>query len=250
MSLRLSNLVLLACILAATTFLVGLGVWQLQRLEWKEALIARVQQGLSAPPATLGEIETAQRAGEDIEYRPVKLSGRYRHAGEAHYFATHKSRPGYFVYTPMELADGRLILVNRGYVPMNRKNRQTRVEGLPEGEVQITGLARSAPAQKPNGLVPNNDLEDNIFYWKSLTEMAFNPRSTIEKGEDDLLTFFVDVREPEHTGRWPEAGVTRIAFPNSHLQYAFTWFGLSAALMGVGGYFLFTRMRQPASTSD
>ncbi|MEM8749345.1 MAG: SURF1 family protein [Pseudomonadota bacterium] len=238
--MRASTAILLVCIALGVAFLCGLGVWQLNRLAWKEALIARVEAGLEAPPVSVSAIGEALRSGEDIEYRPMQATGRFLNESEAHYFATHKSRPGYFVYTPFQLNDDRILMVNRGYVPMDAKAQAGRTDGLVPGSITINGLARSAPTQKPNSLVPDNDLAKNVFHWKSLPQMV---DLTLPDGSSQVLPFFMDVDNTPHTGRWPEGGVTLIQFPNSHLQYAFTWFGLAGALLAVGASFLWSRRR-------
>jgi len=235
-----SHLFLAVCISLGIAFLSGLGVWQLKRLEWKQALIERAQQGIKSAPVSLAEIERLRKDGTDFEYRPTQATGRFLHRHEAHYFATFKGRPGYFVYTPLELGDGSLLFVNRGYVPMQSKDATTRPAGQAEGTVTIKGLARSAPVKKPNTFVPENDLEKNIFYWKSMDEMvAFS----LKGNQAPKWRFFLDADSTVNPGNLPVGGVTRISFPNNHLQYAVTWFGLALALLGVGGVFLVRTMR-------
>lgn len=238
--MRLGNIVLAAAILLGLAVLVGLGTWQVKRLAWKEALINRVEANLSAPPLSGEQIAAMLEAGQDIEYRPVNVSGTFRHDLEQHYFATHKGTPGYFVYTPLKQADGQYIFVNRGYVPLSRKSPESRAGGLIEGSVVIAGLARSAPGRKPNSFVPDNDLGKNIYHWKSLAQMT---QQAFGGGSVQVARFFVDAGPTPVAGGLPVGGVTRIVFPNSHLQYAITWYGLAATLMIVGGYFLFGRIK-------
>ena len=242
--MKLSNIFLAGAIVIGVVFLSGLGTWQLKRLAWKEALIARVENNLSGPPVTLADIEVLAARGEDIEYRPVQVSGTFDHGREQHFFATHKGNPGYYVYTPARLADGRVLFINRGYVPLQRKPVDGRQQGQVEGVVKINGLARSAPAAKPNSFVPDNDLAKNVYHWKSLQQMTAN---AYPEGGVDVVPLFVDANDAANPGGLPVGGVTLITFPNSHLQYAITWFGLAATLLGVGGYFLFGRLRQKSS---
>ncbi|MFD0915941.1 SURF1 family protein [Pseudahrensia aquimaris] len=237
---KFSLAVLLICIASAFVVLMGLGFWQLQRLEWKEAMIARVEEGLNKPPLSIDEIEALDAAGEDIEYRPAFAEGTFLHDAEQHYFATYRSRVGYFVYTPLVMDDGKRLFVNRGFVPMERKDASSRPEGQIVGRVRIEGLARTAPTEKPNSQVPNNDLTKNVYYWKSLSQMAGR---AYDKTEFDTASVFLDAGEGVAPGGLPIGGVTRITFSNNHLQYAYTWFGLAAALVGVGGFFLFSLVR-------
>ena len=240
--MKFGTIILLVCIALGTVFLMGLGFWQLDRLEWKEAMIARVQANIEGEPQTVDEIDALLEAGTDIEYRPATATGMFDHAAEAHYYATHKGRSGYFVFTPLVQDDGTAIMVNRGFVPLERKSAETRAEGQVTGEVTITGPARSAPPEKPNAAVPDNDLASNIFYWKSLPQMV----SGGNKDDRAFERFFLDADTTLNPGGLPVGGTTRVSFPNNHLQYAFTWFGLAGALIAVGGFFTFTRARNTA----
>ena len=237
--MKLGNIILAFFILIGTVFLSGLGVWQLNRLEWKNAMIARVENNLRQPPVPIERIEEMQSSELDIEYAPTFVSGEFDHTKEQHYFATHKGRSGYFVYTPLKRSSGQIVFVNRGFVPLDKKNADSRAEGLISGPVKISGLARSAPAQKPNSFVPNNDLAKNIYYWKSISQMF---GQAYDKMEIQPTMFFIDADDKPVPGGLPVGGVTRIEFPNSHLQYALTWFGLAGALLVVGGYFLLGRI--------
>jgi len=238
--MKLSTIILTACIAIGFMFLSSLGFWQLNRLSWKQGLIARVESNLTSKPLEFDEMEARRVAGEDIEYRPVTVTGEFDHSKEQHYFATFGGRPGYFVYTPLKRDNGQFVFVNRGYVPLEKKDANLRQSGLIDGRVTINGLARSAPSEKPNSFVPNNDLEKNIYYWKSLSQMLGR---AYDKTEINSARFFVDADKTPVPGNEPRGGVTRITFPNSHLQYALTWFGLAITLLVVGGYFLFTRAK-------
>ncbi len=230
---RLSPLGVIGLGLALVAFvcLILLGNWQVRRLQWKEDLLATIEARLAAPPVPLAEIEMLAAEGADIRYRPVTVTGTFDHDRERHYFATFDGLSGYYVYTPLRLADGRIVFVNRGFVPFDRKDAATRAEGQVEGPVTITGLSRERLPEKPSFLVPENDPAKNIFYWKDLDAMA----ASAGLGDDVVLPFFIDAGDAENPGGLPVGGVTRISFPNNHLQYAFTWYGLSAVLaVGVG----------------
>lgn len=229
--------------LVAFAVLIGLGTWQVQRLHWKEELLATIEARVNAAPRPLAAIEAQLAETGDVDYWPVSLSGTFRHEGERHFFATHKGRSGYFVYTPLELDDGRLVLVNRGFVPFELKEPARRGEGQVEGRREIVGLARNRLDGKPNSLMPDNDLAKNVFYWKDLAAMA---ASAGVGRPADYLPFFVDADDAPNPGGLPVGGVTLVDMPNSHLQYAITWYGLAAALAGVLGVWLWRRWRPPA----
>ncbi len=236
-----------ALVAAALLFvcLVALGTWQVERLAWKEALIATIDARIHAAPAPLAEVERAFADTGDVEYRPVSVRGTFRHQGERHFFATWRGAAGYYVYTPLELADGRLVFVNRGFVPFDRKDPATRAAGQLAGPQAVVGLARGPLAAKPSSLLPDNDPAANIFYWKDLAAM----RATAGLPADDrVLPFFIDAAaEPANPGGLPEGGVTQVDLPNSHLQYALTWYGLAAALAGVVGVVLWRRRHAAAA---
>ncbi len=235
------SLILPVCIISGFIFLSFLGTWQMKRLAWKEALIARVEQNLHKPPLSIAEIQALMKNGEDIEYRPVKVRGKFHHDKEQYFFATHKSSPGWYIYTPLEREDGSIVLLNRGFVPSVGKDPKTRFKGQVEGVVDIVGLARTAPSEKPNSFVPDNDLQKNIYYWKSIRQMFAQSGF---KTHPNKMMFFVDANDAPNPGNWPVGGVTLIKFSNSHLSYALTWFGLAGALLVVGGIFMFKRWRE------
>ena len=233
---RLAGVVL---VLAAFAVLVSLGTWQMQRLHWKEALIGAIAERRSAPAVSLDKIEAMAAAGEDIDYRTVHVSGVYDHGKERHFFATHEGRTGFYVFTPLKLADGRAIFVNRGFVPFEKKDASTRAEGQIAGSVAIDGLARPKLSGKPSSLVPDNDAAKNIFYWKDLDAMA----DSAGIATDRVVSFFIDADASENPGGLPIGGVTQFDLPNNHLQYALTWYGLAAALVAVSGIYVYRRRR-------
>lgn len=215
--------------LVALAILLALGTWQVQRLAWKEALVATIESRVGAEPVPLAEVEKTAASGGDFEYQPVATSGTYLHAKEQFFFATHDGQSGWFVYTPLQMADGRAVFVNRGFVPYDRKATETRLEGQIGGEIDVVGLARTAPDGKPSWLVPDNQPAENVFYWKDLAAMTANAGLEPET----VVPFFIDARKAEVPGGYPVGGVTIVEMPNNHLQYAVTWYGLAAALLGV-----------------
>ena len=163
----------------------------------------------------------------------------FDHSVEQHFFATLRGASGYFVYTPLVMADGRIVLINRGFVPFDLKEASLRPEGQIAGDVSISGLARERLAEKPSFVVPDNDPGQNIYYWKDWEAMV------AEAGldRDRVLPFFIDANDAPVPGGWPVGGVTRIDLPNNHLQYAITWYGLAAVLVIIVGLFILRRMR-------
>ncbi len=221
----------------AFAILVSLGTWQMQRLAWKESLLTAITERRVAPPVDLAAIEALASSGGDIEYRTVTVSGRYLNNRERHFFATHQGQTGYYIYTPLALADGRFVFINRGFVPFDAKEPETRKLGQLTGEQTVRGLARARLSEKPSWVVPDNDLKKNIFYWKDLDAMAATDGLPKEK----VLPFFIDADDTPNPGTLPVGGVTQFELPNNHLQYAVTWYGLAAALVVVSGVFVFRK---------
>ncbi|MGD9915215.1 MAG: SURF1 family protein [Rhizobiaceae bacterium] len=225
----------------ALAILIGLGVWQLERLAWKEGLLATIQERVSAPPIDLSEALANGRTIAEQEYRTVRLEGEFLHGSERHFLSTWQGEAGFNVYTPLKLGDGTLVFVNRGFVPYDRKDAATRAEGQVSGRVKLSGLLRTALAEKPGAMVPDNEPGKNVFYWKDLREMAASANLPADAA---VLGLFVDADAAPNPGGLPTGGVTLIDMPNNHLQYAVTWFGLAAALVGVLAVWAWRRVRR------
>ncbi|NKK95806.1 cytochrome c oxidase assembly protein [Rhizobium leguminosarum bv. trifolii] len=216
-------------VLIALAILISLGTWQVERLHWKEGLIADIAARQAASPVPLADIEAMAASGGDIEYRKVTATGRYINNKERHFFATWRGQTGYYIYTPLELADGRILFVNRGFVPFDNKEPEMRMQGQLTDQQTVTGLAREKLPGKPSWVVPDNDVAKNIFYWKDLDVMA----SSVGLEKADVIPFFVDADSTPNPAGLPIGGVTQVDLPNDHLQYAFTWYGLAAVLIVV-----------------
>ncbi|MFS8038558.1 SURF1 family protein [Xanthobacter sp. AM11] len=233
--------------LAAFAVLVGLGTWQLQRRAWKDALLQRVEARIHAPPAPLPP--PAAFAGltrEADEYRRVAVRGTFDHGREALVFTvrgTDAPGPlkgqGFLVVTPLMRADGPPVLVNRGFVPLDRRDPATRAAGQVAGEVEVTGLLRLP--EEASWFVPANDAARRAFYRMDPAEIA------AAVGLAGAAPFLVDADAAPVPGGLPEGGGTRIAFPNRHLEYALTWYGLAGALAGVCAALLWSRRRRRAA---
>ena len=222
--------------------LAGLGLWQLERRIWKEELILRVEARTRAPAAPVPlETDWPNIGAARDEYRRVTLRGRFRHRNEALVY-TVLSEPkgrfsgqGYWVLTPLETESGAIVIVNRGFVPMDRKDVASRREGQIEGPASVTGLLRMP--EEGNWFTPANDTARAAWYRRDPQEIA--------KAYQLLRVspFLIDDDVTPNPGGLPQGGETRLEFPNNHLGYALTWFGLAAALAGVFGAFAWQRMR-------
>ena len=233
-------------VLVALPVLIGLGVWQVERLQWKEALIASINEGLAQPAVPLEQPRDAWKDLSTREYRPVTVMGRFRHEDERHLFATDHGEMGWYIYTPLETQGGHIVFVNRGFVPDALKAPSSRAAGEITGEVTVSGLMR-LPGVK-GFFDADADQVRNVWLWRDLAGMT---GSLPEGDRARVLPFFVDAAvEPANPGGWPRGGVTRLDIPNRHLEYALTWFGLAVTLVAVFAAFAWPRLRQskgPAS---
>ncbi len=227
-------------LLAVLGVLLSLGTWQVKRLAWKQSLLAEVEARRHASPisisdAALLQAEDTQDASaiSAIEYRPAQATGTYLHKATQFFFATWEGQTGYYAYTPMKLADGAWLFVNRGFIPYDAKPLGNDWAQQPQGVVTVKGLLRDRLGEKPGRFVPDNDPAGNIYYWKDLDAMAAQAGLAGER----VLPFFLDADATPNPGGWPIGGVTQIAFPNNHLQYAITWYGLAAALIIIVGVY-------------
>ena len=221
------------CALAALIVLCALGFWQLQRLAWKRDLVARVAERVqlsSTPPAPI-ESDWPKVSAERDEYRRVTVTGTFKHEREALAYdllsdANGKfSGPGYWVLTPLETANGTMVIVNRGFVPLDRKNAATRREGQVMGTVTVTGLLRMP--EDRSWFTPDDDPARGMWQER-------NPAAIAKAyGLTRTAPFFIDADANPNPGGLPQGGETRLVFPNRHLEYAVTWFGLAFALMAV-----------------
>jgi surfeit locus 1 family protein len=225
---------LTAFALAALAVLVGLGVWQLQRLEWKEKLIARIEARSKAPPITLQQALAVARKGRDVDYLHVRPEGRFHHDKELYLYALSDGTAGWHVITPLQTADGDIVLVDRGFVPNELKDPSSRVLGQLENVVTLTGIARSPETQ--GIFTPDNEPESNRWFWRDLGGMA---RSMFPDGTTEAAPFLLEAEASDVPGGWPQGGQTRLDLPNNHLQYALTWFALAVALAVI--YALYVR---------
>jgi surfeit locus 1 family protein len=214
------------CLALLAAALIGLGTWQVQRLGWKRDLIAHVDQRVHAAPVPAPARADWDKvnAGDD-EYRRVTVAGTLANDQETLVYASTALGPGYWVMTPLTLADGTDILINRGFVPIERRDPTTRREGQPAGPVEITGLVRMT---EPKGsLLQSNDVAADRWYSRDVAAIAQ------KRGVDAVAPYFIDADATANPGGLPIGGLTVIHFPNNHLVYAITWYGLAAMALAL-----------------
>ncbi len=225
--------------------LIGLGLWQLDRRQWKEGLLRDLAARAKAPPVAietlLGPDGDLSKPAHDLEYLAVSAQGHFHHDKESYIYAPDPALgPGVHVVTPFELASGRIVLVNRGFVPDAKRDPASRAEGLESGPTEIYGLVRTL--DEPRLFTPAYDAGNRLWFWRDYDGMIAHHFSA----PPPQLRLFLDATLAA-PGGWPQGSPTRLDLPNRHLEYALTWFGLAIALLAIYVMFAMSRLR-PSST--
>jgi surfeit locus 1 family protein len=203
--------------LAGAGVLVSLGVWQLQRLAWKEGIIAGAEAMIAAAPVTL---PAAPDPATD-RYRAVAVTGRFT-GEEAHVLTSiREAGPGFLVIAAYETDDGRRILIDRGYVPETAKTTPR-----PGRAAEVTGNLNWPDDVTPS--TPPYDAGRAIWYGRDVAGIA------ALLGTEPVLIIARSDTDDGVTAR----PVTTAGFRNDHWEYAVTWFLLAAVWLGMTGLML------------
>jgi surfeit locus 1 family protein len=205
--------------------LIGLGIWQVQRLHWKEGLLAAIDRNAHAQPVSLNEHPRIEQDPQTL-YLRVAVRGHFLNAKESYLFASDtEGDAGYHVVTPLVTNDGRTYLIDRGYVPKEKLDPATRPQGEIGGETKIVGTLRWE--DRAGWFTPPSDSAHRIWYSRNVDGIAKADHVRL------ALPAIIDADATPNPGSWPKGGQTIIDIPNNHLSYALTWFGLALVLMGV-----------------
>ena len=202
--------------------LVGLGTWQLERLKWKNELLAKYEAGKTLPVLSLEAVE--KDSLPSYAYRRVTLEGTFLHDKEIHMGGQRwHGKTGYHLVTPMEIADGRIFLVKRGWIPFELKEQEKRADSLPQEPVQLNGIIRIP--KPPKLFTPESHPDKNFWFTLDLpalerfTELSFEP-------------VFIEAIEAEpNINQFPIPSDGIRVFRNDHLGYAATWYLLAIAAL-------------------
>lgn len=221
--------------LAGLAVLLSLGFWQLERLSWKDDLIAKVSKDVALPaiPAPVPS-DWPDMDHLEWDYRHVSVTGRFLEGAAYYYAALGKANgvfegPGFMVYSPFQTQDGWIVLLNRGFIPQGLSDSDKHSVIVAPGELLTqTGLLRRSEA--PNWTTPAADSKSMIWFARDTRHMA----EVLGMSNMTLAPFSIDL-DAEFTPKsgLPQAGETVVRFKNDHLGYALTWFGLAATLLGV-----------------
>lgn len=208
--------------------LLALGTWQVHRRAWKLDLIARVEANAHGDPVPAPGPSAWAALSERDAYRRVRLAGTWLDAPDTLVQAVTDLGGGFWVLTPLRTDAGFVVLVNRGFVPGDRRAATARAS-VAGTRAALTGLLR---LDEPGGaFLRTNDPGADTWYSRDVAAIA---RARGLTGA--VAPYFVDAERPpgrDPDGDLPVAGLTVIRFHNNHLIYAITWFTL--ALMVAGG---------------
>lgn len=226
-----ATLILLALVFLLTFGgLVSLGIWQLQRLDWKLDLIERVEARVHAEPVAVPTpADWRNVSRERDEYRRVRLDGHYLPDRDTRVQAVTELGSGYWVVSPFRLRSGDIVLVNRGFVPPKWSGDQ-----LDTSEAEVVGLLRLP--EPGGGFLRDNDAASDRWHSRDVQAIAE------VRGLGRVAPFFVDAEraagaiDAERTAspEWPRGGLTVVKFNNHHLGYALTWFALALGVAWAG----------------
>jgi surfeit locus 1 family protein len=227
----------IAFMLALTVLFAILGVWQVERLGEKEALIAEVDARLHQAPEALPPVQTWRTLDpQSLTFHPVTVTGHFLADKASLVFTSlsddakgHYNGPGYWVMVPFVTAEGGTVYVNRGFVPQGQGPDFVKPSAIPSGQQTVTGVALAPEASGP--FTPPPDTAHNIEWVRDPTRIAKLLNIDITK----LAPFTIDVVAGAPNAL-PQGGETVVDFPNNHLGYAMTWFGfalLTPALLAV-----------------
>ena len=230
--------------LICVSLLSGLGVWQLHRKVWKENLIAAMTSRLDRPARPLAATQFQTLTQEADEFRRVEFAATFTPGEEALVYSPGSALrsdikgPGYFVFAPAKLKDGSTVVVDRGFVPLDRKAAIGQPQGETHGTVNLVGYLRWP--ETPGMFTPAADVKGNTWFARDPAAMA----AAHHWGA--IAPFYVDQEAPVPPGGLPLPGKIVVNLPDNHLQYAITWFGLAAALLGFYGMWLYGRFKSVA----
>jgi surfeit locus 1 family protein len=214
--------------------LVALGIWQVRRLEWKTDLLSRLEQAINTPPSPYAPPLSGENE-HSREFRRVRVTGLLDTANSVRRFSPTPEAAraktsegfGYEIFTPLEF-DNHMVFVDRGFVPESEARAVIAASG--DKTATIIGIIRMS--EQPSWLTPAADEQRKVFYSADIPSMA---AAAHRDGAGAVTGEYIEADATPNPGGWPLGRDPRellAAIPNRHLEYALTWFGLAATLLG------------------
>lgn len=214
-----SRVVIAGAALLLAAGLAALGVWQLERREWKHALIAAVAERSHGQPAPApGPAAWPRVSAKTDAYRRITVTGRFQHDRETLVQAVTELGGGFWVLTPLETPRF-TVLVNRGFVPPAKRDPATRAAGNTDAPVTVTGLLRVT--EPGGGFLRSNDPAAGRWYSRDVAAISAAHKLS------GAAPYFIDADKTPNPGGYPVGGLTVVTFPDNHMGYALTWFALA-----------------------
>ena len=203
------------------TLFCSLGTWQLYRLQWKQALISEIKQGLDSTPVEYSKLISQN-------YQRVALKGKYFFKDQIYlYSLNEKGQPGFDVITPFETLSGENVLINRGWIKKELKN--TKEINLVKNNLVLGFLKKNI---KKNIIKPDNSIEENIWFSINIEDL----KKSTGKDFNDFIVYLENIEV-----KIPAPKKISVDVPNNHLKYAITWYSISISILF---YFLYFRRKQ------
>ncbi|GHA73266.1 SURF1 family protein [Cognatilysobacter bugurensis] len=216
--------VLAVALAVAGAAFVALGIWQLQRMQWKRELIERVESRVGAPPVAMpARARWPAVDAEGHEYQRAQVSGEYLPGAEVRTQALTELGAGSWVLTALRTGQGDIVFVNRGFVPTGAEHA-----AAPTGPISTTGLLRLSEPR--GGFLRRNDAAAGRWYARDVQAIS----RALGLPAASTAPFFIDAERTGPQPDWPRAGMTVVRFRDPHLTYALTWFALAALTAWAG----------------
>ncbi|AVX05281.1 hypothetical protein MXMO3_02770 [Maritalea myrionectae] len=232
-------------LLVCMILFLALGFWQMDRLQWKEQLIASANERLNAERSEVpDQSQWATLDPDRFDFQKVSLTGEFLECCEARVFISlpkkrdRYSGPGYWIVTPFQLEEGGVVYVNRGFAPQEMTLPDAEYAQAPKGKQELQGYMRRPERVGSATLEP--DLAKQV-------DWVINParlQDVMFPELENVAPFYVNLSSPVASDLPQAASDAALDFSNRHLEYAFTWFGL-AALMPILAIFWLIRTRRP-----
>lgn len=213
--------------LVLTGLFLGLGKWQLDRLAWKQGLIAAVERNMRLPPVPFpAAAQWPTLDAEAWQYRPVTVTGRFLNAEAVRVFVGlgeargRYSGTGYWIMVPFALEAGGSVFVDRGFVPDARAADYVDDRTAPQGLVTLSGVV--VASETAGMFTPAPDRAKRIEWVRDVARLA----AMAPDAPRPVAPVYIDLPAGP-PGALPQGGETTVDFPNSHLGYAMTWFGFA-----------------------
>lgn len=206
---------------------VALGTWQVERLAWKKGLMAELAAAQAQPP--LVGIPTESEALAAAQFQRVTVQGSWVKDVEFHIAPRYVlNKFGYALVQPFRLGDGRVLLVNRGWIPGKKKLPQTRPELAVHGKATLTGMLRIDRDRAR--FTPENQPEKNLWFARDVADMAaYAHLKNVVPATLDVVGELPERITDTTPLPIPSDGTIRLR--NDHLSYILTWYGIAAGVL-------------------